>query len=500
MTRFKKLLAFLHTRLLLVLVGVSCECLYFFYLERQFPLLSHYTELTDMGIINNYSHRGFLSFALVFSILFVLVCLAWWEARQFSDRATLWLILGFGGLFALTTIFVYPVAAIDMFIYIAQSLVLVHYHANPLITAPAQYAHDPLMGLAGGFITYSSPYGPLGVLIEAFPTLISGNNVLVNLLLLKALFSAILLVEAFLVYKILTRIAPPFALAGTLALAWNPYALFEYSANSHNDIVMMLFILLALWAVLEERPVLSLVMITASILIKYASLPLFPLFFAYQITRPAPWRKRLINSVWSPLSACLLFTLALFLPFWAGPKTFERLATQNQGYLASFSMFLNDFSAATISLEQAKQVGLVLFVVVFLYALFLSTRQLRGLLQGCFLVMFALLAFSVTNVQPWYLIWPFVLALLIPQVRVALIAFVLVYGAVMAELVHAYVWPWGGIQNPAIFTIMNSMTYLVIFLFPLLFLAGMQLKELFQARRHGYSGDVIAHKVQEVDS
>ena len=53
-----------------------------------------------------------------------------------------------------------------------------------------------------------------------------------------------LIISAFFIYKILSLIAPRFALPGALALAWNPFALFKFSVNGHNDIAMTLLIIL----------------------------------------------------------------------------------------------------------------------------------------------------------------------------------------------------------------------------------------------------------------
>ncbi|HCI80604.1 MAG TPA: hypothetical protein DHW02_13040, partial [Ktedonobacter sp.] len=100
--------------------------------------------------------------------------------------------------------------------------------------------------------------------IDAIPTLIVGKNVLANLLLLKFMFSGMLLIEAYLAYKILATYAPKFALVGAMFIVWNPYMLFEYSANGHNDVVFMLFVLLAILALVKDRPVLAFTLIIAS--------------------------------------------------------------------------------------------------------------------------------------------------------------------------------------------------------------------------------------------
>ncbi len=474
------ILSFLRSRILLIVVGISCELLYFFYFLQRFPLIRYYNDLTDMGMITEFSHASFLSFIIVCSLLFILFGSAWWKTQQLHDRGTLWLILSFGAIFALTTLFVYPITAIDVFNYIAESLVLLDYHANPMLVSLSQHPQDPLAYLAVAWGAYPASYGPIGLLIDTLPNIFANRNILMNLILLKAIFSAAILMGAFVTYKILTRIGPKFALAGALALAWNPFALFEYSANSHNDIIMVLFILLAVLALVEERPILALVLITASALTKYASLPLIPLFFIYSFIHQPDNQQRMQYTI-RATAATLLLTLLTFGPFWDGPHTFDSLFFVNNINLSSFNMFLNDISSLTISLDQAKQWGLVLFGTFYLYALFLCSRKIEDMLRGCFIAMFALLAFGVTNVEVWYAIWPFTLAILVPAIEETLIAFIFIYGAMLTELVHAYVWPWINVQaNIYTSMLINSIAYLTIFLPALILLLGLEGRRITQ--------------------
>ncbi len=93
--------------------------------------------------------------------------------------------------------------------------------------------------------------------------------------------------------------------------------------------------------------------------------------------------------------------------------------------------------------------------------------------------MFALLAFSATYIQPWYLIWPFVLAILIPQVEVSLAAIFLLYAATLVELVHAYIFPWGAYNDQNAFAVVNSTAYFIIFFPPILLLLVSQFRHIF---------------------
>ncbi|MBE3560557.1 MAG: hypothetical protein IMW89_15260 [Ktedonobacteraceae bacterium] len=481
----EKFLAFVRSRLFLIVIGLTCELLYILCFVRQFPLLRYYQGLTDMANITEHSHVGFVLFILPFTLLFAMLAFAWWEVRKLQDRETLWLILGFGALFAATMIFVYPVTAIDIFGYVVQSLVLVQHYANPMVTPAATYPDDPMMQLAGGWINLGAPYGPLGILIDAIPTVLVGRNLLANLLLLKAMFSVMYLVEAYLVYKILSHYAPKLALAGALLIAWNPQGFFEYSANGHNDVAAMLFVLLAILALTKKRHTLAFGLVIASALVKYATLPLLPLFFLYGVVHQPVHLQRLRYAA-QAFGVALLLIVAFYGPFWAGPHTFDTSLDQERYFISSFSTLVYDMSSGQITAEQAKLFGRVLFGLCYLYALYLTTKGLGGLLRAGFVTLFYFLAFATGKFEVWYAIWPALFAVLIPRINESLATMLFLYGATLSAAVYAYLWVWGGGTGP-MWDMANSLAYLITFAPALILLVGLALR-----RRLVYTPEVEA--------
>ncbi len=455
----------------LIILGVVTECFYLFYLLHSFPLLRNYQSFTDMGIINDYSHTGFITFMLVFSFLFVILILACRQTDLYRDKATLYLVIGFGLLFSCTALFIYPINAIDIFGYIAESRVLILYHANPMTVAPAYYTHDAFIQSLGNFVALPTPYGSLGVLIESVPTLFSGSNLLANLLLIKGLSAFFLLGSSYLVYRIVIQFKPEIAISCALIFAWNPYTQLEYVVNSHNDIIMIFFMLLAILASVSNKHGVAFILILLSALVKYAVLPIIPLLMFYAIFNTKDVAARLKYILFICIATFII--LAAFIwPFWRGEQTFASIFTTAQGSLYSFSMFLNDFSALKITVNQSKTIGLVIFSGVYLCALLFVSRHWISLLMGCFLTLFVFLAFAVTYVQPWYIIWACTLALLIPHKYMQRLAVSLAYGATLVELIHPYIWPWGVLHNVGGYAIANSMAYLILFCPSLILFVG----------------------------
>ncbi len=469
---------------LLIIAGIGCELLYLFYFVRQFPLLQHYQELLDLGGITNHSPTGFMMFVVTMTVAFALFGMALWRTFNHADKSTLWLILGLGGVFAFTMAFVYPTTAIDIFSYITQSVILLQYHANPMITPAAYFPNDPIMALAGGLGSRGTPYGPLALLIDAIPTLLVGKNVLANLLLLKFMFSTMLLVEAYLAYRILRDYAPNLALVGALFIAWNPFMLFDFSANGHNDVVVMLFVLLAVLALVKEHPVLAFAFIIASVLTKYTTALLVPLFFLHGIVHQPDHRARLMYLL-KIIGVSLLLVAILYGPFWSGTRTFESLLSEDQSYISSFSTMLFEITPTPLPLEQGKLLGRIVFALCYLYALFLATRNKPTMLRGCFFALFFFLAFGTSKFQIWYAIWPAALAAVTPQRTILATTFLLTYGAMLSNCVYQFLFPMLGTTVGDGFMFSNGLAYLMVFMPALLLLFCATLKEVLPFQMEG---------------
>lgn len=464
----KKVGILLASRRRLFLYGTISELLYSLYLLYTYPLIIYFPDRMFMEDIDGYSRTSFLTFMIASMVLFVLFGLAWWEVRKYRDRATLSIILGFGAIFILTSVFIYPLTSPDLYTYVVRSIVMIQHHANPIVTSPDHFPSDPFMQLAGANSNLSSPYGPICVFLQSLPVLIAGRNLLLALLLTKIMFSTLLLSTACFIYKILAQIASKFALPGTLALAWNPFVLFEYSINSHNDIAMMFFVILAIFVLLKERPCWAMALITVSVLIKFASVVLIPLFFVYSIVHLPTLKKRVIYTIEAGI-ICSLLVISSFAPFWVGTQTLGRFLKQISDLHFSFGSVLYDISSGAISFNIGQLIGWTLFGMCFLYALRLSLKDFSSLLKGCCVTMFAFLLFSATYIQVWYLIWPFALAILVPETWILLAVLLPLYAAILQQPIVGYIIGWG--PNPSISTsTVNIITYLAIFSPPLIFL------------------------------
>jgi hypothetical protein len=429
----------------LIRLGLVTEIIYLGAFLLPYPLLGHYRTDTDMAGIAGHSGGGFSLFVAAFLVLFGLATAAFALVARDCDSAdhsrVLKVILGFGALFALTLVFVYPVTATDVFNYVAESRVLVHYHQNPIFVAPSRYPADPIMQLPGYWAGSGSPYGPFGIIASAWPALVVGGNLLWNLILLKATYGLLVVAEGMIVYRLLSRVEPRRALAGAILVAWSPLLLFECAVNGHNDILMLVMVSLGLLALVEGRGAVGVLLVGASALVKYATLPLLPLALIYLLSRDRPWLLRIRDAAIGLISSLVLLVVA-YAPFWQGTDTLTRTLEENQLHLQSFSSALTTLFPA-MNIDTATWTGRVIWLPLYVVAAVLATRDSRSFLSGCCLTMMGFLALAAANVKIWYLSWP--MALAGPAGRsLQLTALLMSLGATLSAAIFAYVFLWEG--------------------------------------------------------
>lgn len=197
-------------------------------------------------------------------------------------------------------LFSYPaVLSFDIFNYIATAKVTFFYHENPYIVMPFEFLGDPLL-----LFTHASNklalYGPLWIGLTSIPYYLGLNNFLLTLFNFKLFIVPFYLGSTFLIWKISKNV---FSVA---AFALNPLVLIETLVSSHNDIVMM-FLALPAFFFLSNKKFFSWLWILGSILIKYATAALVPIFI-YAIIQKKIKEKKIFQ--YCAFSMFLIFALS----------------------------------------------------------------------------------------------------------------------------------------------------------------------------------------------
>jgi hypothetical protein len=371
------------------------------------------------------------------------------------------LVLLAGALVAIVLLYSYPVDAIDVFAYAIYTRGWALHGVNPLAVAPAQFpGNDPWVGLAGEWADAPSPYGPVWQVLSLGTYFAGGGDFLKHLYALKVLMILAYLGSAMLIYLILKQRQPAWALAGTIAFAWNPLVLLAVAQNGHNDIVMIFFLLAAVWALqysaqrtpasidsaqhsersgAESRNAhramyegLVCLFLALSILTKFITIVVVPFFLLALMSRGQRWLDRFARLIGFGLLIGGLIVIGTW-PLWPGWDTWAVVQgsdSAGRSILALLVLSLSEVLKLGTAFEVAQKALLGLYVLIYGYALGqlakISWRSkddrseaiIQQTLASSFLALFWLLLLVMPIFHAWYIVWSLPLAvLLLPQRR-----------------------------------------------------------------------------------
>jgi len=473
--------------LLLVLGGLA-ELIYVYFFVRPYPLLRYYaTPLLDLGKIAGRSRLSAAAFATAFLLLFALYYIGYRLCFGQDSPHWPWTMLAFTTIFSLTLLFVYPIGAADIFDYIIHGRILAHYRLNPFVHTASEFPNDPLTPYVA-WRNIPSVYGPLWACLDAGTNFLAGSaDLLANLWAFKVLAIFFYILDTGLIYSILAEIRPAYALPGAFLFAWNPLLLFETAANGHNDSVMMFCTLLAIFLLLKRKPILSIIALICSAMIKFITIILWPFFLVSLLAlgeskaspegespekagpgefqeqaRRSPLAIWLSSPEWRRRGTSLLVyslvsfgIMALFYaPFWTGWGTIplrQRLGMFTNSLPTLIMLLLRIW----LDVGQARR--LVGWLSLAALGFFGLTRWVRLasqksdrmayhdhgplILASLDMILFYLL-FTCTWLQPWYLVWLVALAALVPDLDTAHQAVLFTYTMTWAYVVYQFVWFW----------------------------------------------------------
>ncbi len=213
-------------------------------------------------------------------------------SRDEQDARAQRLILLSGAAFLLVQLIAPVMLSSDVFLYALYGRVLSVYHGNPYDLAPVIAAGDPFMKLFGQDYL-PSWYGPLWNSISAGVAGLGGRQVGLTVLLFRLTAIGAALGCAGLILASLRRMAPERATQGLVFFLWNPLLVIETGLSGHNDAVMLLFVLLAVWLHLRGFKAGAIVALLLSALVKFITGMLLPLYVLLVFRQSETWRERL---------------------------------------------------------------------------------------------------------------------------------------------------------------------------------------------------------------
>lgn len=459
-----------------------------------FPLTVYYnhphvtqgsSQINDMGAITGYNPLAATSFVVVILLLFgaqFIALLAASRAQREDNpvvrRWTALLIYGAPVLFTLIMIWMQPVTTTDLYGYIARGYLSVHFHENPMTTAASF--------LPGGFTVSrpASPYGPGWLMVAAFFSWISGENLLLNMLLFKALAGISVLIALALVDQLAKRLYPERRLRIAVLFGWSPLLFFESVGNGHNDIVMVVCVLASFALMLRGRPQFAFAFLVIGAVIKYVSAFFVPLWLVYELRHRAltspmrieerspsgllgrlGWLRRAVSwfivelDFWAAARILIpaiiiggVISFAAYAPYWAGVQTFTGLGQQLrplyyngtivQFITAPLELFVQPAQYPALD----KTVRLVFYALFVIYATIQTKRlwtlgveaKLQDFITASAKITFAALVLITFWFQPWYIVWLLPLAALARESFVRRQGTLISFGALLTYAVSNF--------------------------------------------------------------
>lgn len=377
------------------------------YFAWRYPLPGNSESMLDIGKMSQYQADEYLLFLASLVLLFTLYILALRESRTISPQHALRPIFTSATLLGAAMAWMYPVNATDIYIYAWRSRLFSHYGVNPIRVYFKAYPADPWMRFASDeWSGRVSPYGPLWNLLAAPITYLADNRIVVALWGFKLLALGCFLLCGWIIVLALRGRSEEAVVRGAIFFLWNPLVLWEAIGNGHNDVVMLVPILLAFLAWVTRRDSLVIPLLLVATLIKYLAAPLIPLAAVALIAR-AKNRQQLRRVVAESVVLSVLWIGIAFYPFYDFGAL--RTSVAEQSTLINFSPaalarnILHQFWPRVESRPWLALASGVSVLAAVAWQMVRVWRQPWRLPRAAFEVVYVLFFVSLFF-RPWYLI------------------------------------------------------------------------------------------------
>lgn len=367
----------------------------------------------------------------------------------------------FGIIFILTAFFgvtfVFAPAAMthEMFLYGTYGRLITAYHVNPLAASLTAFPHDLLhKGLIQGMAAVPAA-GPVWIDI-CIPIVLLARDSVANVLLGFRLIGLVAhLVNALLIWSILAKLKPELRIGATVLYAWNPLVLLLSIAGMHQDVVVVLFILLAIVFFQRNSPILGWVLVLLAALVNMLCLLLLPLIFTLlpKETRPFSTGRRVLWWL-SLIGVSALILVLAYAPYWQNWGITGLLGSLQHTFIQDSAA--NSVDAVLLNLPVKLPAWVAWLAAPPHWTIFAAITVGCLLLLGCWLadkvefvvlfsswVMLALLVLLPTY-WPWFVLLPLALALCATSGRTLLLVLLLTAGALLSYYFLLWQPTWMG--------------------------------------------------------
>jgi hypothetical protein len=390
------------------------------------------------------SNGVFFSLVCVYGGLVLLVRVWLGLVRSLSQtqgvavRKLVWLLV----IWAIPVLIAPPLFSRDIFSYAAQGEMMSH-HISPYQYGPS------VLGLGSVFTKHvdplwfntPSPYGPLFLQITGALTSLSGHNLLVDLVLLKVLALAGVILIAVALPSLARSMGRDPAKAFGLAVL-NPATILHGLGGAHNDVLMAGLLVAGLALAKRNHPVLGIVLCALAASVKVPA-AIGIIYIGWDWVSPhASIRERVRPVVTAALiGATVMGALSLLTGLgwgwlgdlsgagsvrsWLAPATGSGIFVTDVIHMVGISVTEQSVLSVT------RALGLVAALVIGIWLLLRADKN--GWLRAVGLTLLAVVVLAPV-VQPWYLLWGLVLLAPVAVGWIKRLLIVLSIGAVFLGL------------------------------------------------------------------
>lgn len=303
-----------------------------------------------------------------------------------------------------------PYTSTDVYSYIANGWSASHYHENPYYKSVGQISdehqvRDQMYNKVANCWRYETVvYGPFWTLICKILTSISLGKIDVALAIFKGTNLIVHLINCLLIWKITHK------KKFVLIYGANPAILFEALSNVHNDIFIVLFILLAIYFVTKKKNLmLSVAFIAMATAIKYLGILILPFIILYHLRG---------KNILEKIKYCVLYGLE-FIVILAGfyaiyvrdLNIFAGLFIQQSKYNRSI-MLVFYYLIGEQSTNILKTALLAVFAILYVYTVIKlllnnNTEIFSSYIREYSTLLYIFTFILITNFNSWYILWLF---------------------------------------------------------------------------------------------
>ena len=368
----------------------------------QWVFIFKISNTTLLKVINTLCFVGIMSIMFIIYTLIIKYC----NKICNNKRQLITILCIVSTLFAL----ILPYTSTDVYSYIANGWVDSHYHENPYYKSVGQVrdeyqVKDPMLNKIANCWRYETVvYGPLWTLICRTLTSISVGNSDVALAIFKVANLLVHLINCLLVWKITHK--NKFVLIYGL----NPAILFETLSNVHNDIFIVLFILIAIYFVMKKKNlILSVAFVAMATAIKYLGILILPFIILYYVREKSIDKKLKYCFLYGiEFVLVLIFFYAIYIRdinIYAG--LFIQQTKYNRSIMLIFYYLIGEHATKILQF-----VLLGIFAVLYVYTVIKllinkDKKTLSAYIREYNPLLYIFTFILITNFNSWYILWLF---------------------------------------------------------------------------------------------